>query len=133
MGCGEGFDITLYAKEGWPPGAYRFVITRDGTSTTTCDGTLSLEACAASRVTCDGEGAVVVASGCAPPAATQLLGRIGVDGYPKTVDVDVLRDGVPLTRAHYDVTYTVNYPNGPECGLACCSAPPGALTLPKRK
>jgi hypothetical protein len=133
MGCSDGFDITLYPNEGWPPGAYRFVITRDGTSTTTCDGTLPLKSCRESSVTCDGEGARVGASGCALPAAEQSFYNIGFDGYPKVVDIDVLRDGVPLTRAHYDVTYTVNYPNGPECGLACCWAPPGALTLPKRK
>jgi hypothetical protein len=44
-----------------------------------------------------------------------------------------MRDDVLLTRAHYDVAYTMHQPNGADCDPICCSASPGALTLPKTK
>lgn len=128
----DGFAITLYPSGGWPAGNYRFVITRDG-ATTTCEGRLPLKPCEQESVTCDGPGAGLGASGCALPASGQSFSEIAIEGYPKKVDVDVLRDGVLLTRGHFDVAYATHYPNGPECGGACCSAKHGALTLPAPK
>jgi len=132
MGCMNGFSITLYPNGGWPAGDYRFVIKHDG-KTTTCEGRLPLKPCEEDSMPCDGTAAGVGASGCALPAGQQSFSNIGVDGYPATVDVEVQRDQVLLTRAHYDVAYTMQQPNGPNCDPICCSAPSGALTLPKAK
>jgi len=130
MGCMDGFSITLFPTASWPPGNYRFVIKQDGT-TTTCEGRLPLKPCEEDSIVCDGKAAGVGASGCALPPDQQAFGNIGFEGYPAVVDIDVLRDDVLLTHAHYDVAYQMQEANGPGCGPVCCSAPQGALTLPK--
>jgi hypothetical protein len=72
----------------------------------------------------------VGASGCALPEGQQSFGNIGFEGYPAVVDIEVYRDDVRLTRAHFDVAYQISQPNGSGCEPACCSAQ-GALTLPQ--
>lgn len=128
-GCAEGFSIQLQPFRGWPPGRYRFVIAHDD-ATTTCEGTVPFARCEENSVRCDGDRARVGASGCALPASSHGFGEIRLEGYPVAVDVEIVRDDVPITRAHFDVDYQTVQPNGPGCTPACCSARLGRLTLP---
>jgi hypothetical protein len=111
--------IDVYPRKGWPAGNYRFVIKHDK-KTTICD---VLELAAPSKRSpenlCNGRNVWMGSLG----------SRISIYEHPAVVDIDILRDGVRVTRAHFDITYEEDWPNGPECGPVCRSAAV-SLTLP---
>jgi hypothetical protein len=130
--CLDGFDIEVFPKQGWRAGSYRFVIEHDR-KTTLCKGRLPLPPCSSRLpgITCNRRTVSMAASGCALSPSQQSFDEIILRSHPATVDIDVFRDGVRLTRAHYDVEYAETHPNGEHCGPICRAATrPGYLTLP---
>jgi hypothetical protein len=131
VGCGYPLTIEVYPRTGWPAGDYRFVIEHDR-QTTVCEARIPLPPC--ERVPdelCSKRDVAIGGVGCNRPPSEQALGnRIIFYTHPAVVGIDVFRDGVRLTHAHWDIEYHEFWPNGRECGTVCFSAlTPTDLTL----
>ena len=104
IACFSGLIINVHPQQDWPPGKYRFGIKHDG-KTTVCNARVprpprerSLE------IHCNSRGAVWDDGG------------FEIHSHPAALDIDVVRDGVRLTRVHYDVEYRESSCGGPGCG-----------------
>jgi hypothetical protein len=118
MGCIDGltvsFDPPLTGK-----GTYTFDVTVEGTAYS-CDATIPLEG--ASTV-CDTGGVVsIFLSGTELDPSEQSLPGLHVEGTPKSVQIQVQRDGAPVADADLSPKYQVVQPNGPDCEPTCHSA-----------
>ncbi|WP_437567769.1 hypothetical protein [Sorangium sp. So ce542] len=122
IGCVDGFTVRLASEAPWPAGAYRFVISADG-ETTTCEGKLPLPGCAAGRaLTCSGPSLLIGESGCALPPSAHGFSEIQMRSAPRQVTVEVSRDGASLVKADFSPSYVESRPNGPGCEPVCRSA-----------
>ncbi|WP_437950762.1 hypothetical protein WME98_08080 [Sorangium sp. So ce296] len=122
IGCVNGFTLRLASEAPWPAGAYRFVITADG-ETTTCEGKLPLPDCAAGRaLTCSGPSLLIGESGCALPPSAHGFSEIQMSSAPGQVTVEISRDGTSLAEADFSPSYVESRPNGPGCEPVCRSA-----------
>jgi hypothetical protein len=50
-------------------------------------------------------------------------------GFPHSIELSVERDGREVLHEQRSLTYSDQYANGPECGVACRSASVG-VTVP---
>lgn len=121
IGCSSSeFAVRLLLDEDLLPGSYRFVFRHDR-ETTICEGRLPGARCAGLVDTsCDSEFVRFGSFTCGESTTNQVVGRIRFGNLPDVVDVQVLRDGMHVMQAHYDVHYPDEWwPNGKDCGLRC--------------
>lgn len=119
MGCEDGLSVDFSLTE---PGAYAIEIVADG-DTITCTGSLPLPPCEQGGTSCSAPGVLLMASGCALPAADHSLGGVMISGaHPTAVEIVVSRDGAELRRQSFTPTYQRVAPNGEACGPICDQA-----------
>jgi len=117
MGCQNGVDIAFHYTQ---QGAYLFELVVDGVPVT-CKAQIPLSR-DQSGSACTQDGIYLGLSGSMLPVASQSIGGITLSTVAaKEITLSAERDGVPLGKSHYTVTYDVRPgPNGPACEPAEC-------------
>lgn len=118
IGCADGFSVTVASTGTWKAGTYVVTVVADGV-TTTCSAAFPLTGAAAQ---CTGSGVVVGLSGSALPAEQQSIANVALSSTPKSVKVEIARDGAPLGSQTFTPTYKTTQPNGPKCEPTCTQA-----------
>lgn len=118
IGCVDGFSVNVASTGTWKPGNYLVTVVADGV-TTTCSATFPLTGAAAQ---CSGSGVVVGLSGSALPAEQQSIPNVAIQSTPKSVKVEIARDGASLGSQTFTPTYKTSQPNGPNCAPTCTQA-----------
>ena len=56
------------------------------------------------------------------PADQQSIVNVSLSATPKTVEIEIARDGASLGGQTYTPTYKTSQPNGPKCAPVCTQA-----------
>lgn len=120
IGCVNGFTVALQ-RTAWPAGSYSVLVQLDGTTQVLCIATLPF-ATTSSGGTCNAQNVRLGTSGQMLPAAQQGLTDVHIDGTPKTVRIEVKRDGQVELSADLTPSYLTSTPNGPKCDPVCTQA-----------
>jgi hypothetical protein len=118
MGCVDGLQVAVDPNYRWQPGDYIFEIAMDG-KPQRCEGALPLRSCDLSNLSCTGEGATVMESGCALPKDAHGFGDIHFSTTPKDVAVKIIRNGKTIGEGKWQPHYQKLAPNGEACGPIC--------------
>jgi len=122
IGCADTYEVDFTGATA-VPGRYQIEVVADG-ETSTCEITLPWicgrePMCSSSKLHLQ-----IKTSGCAIDGGTASIdGLLFFFEPPATVALTVRRDDVVVGESSARPQYTVSYPNGPECGPACHSAP----------
>jgi hypothetical protein len=122
IGCGAALTVDFIGDE-WEAGSYAIVVTADGV-TTTCAATLPFGSCETGW-TCDRteSGFWLLTSGCALSAEQHALAGIEwTTAGPRSVTIELSRDGSSLGTVSGTLSYRSSQPNGADCEPTCETA-----------
>ena len=139
IGCenNTAIELTVTSAQGLSPGTYVFTVTTDVSSsmTLTCDAPPNLDCWGcygyiASFYPDGAPGAGVGGMLCTGDggAGSSPIGLLILD-RPRTITIEVTRDGVHLATRTLTPRYVTYKPNGPDCGCTSTQAEPMTLTL----
>ena len=141
IGCSSQLSITLRTPTGaWPDGLYQLRVSTDtqreglctfllpdalpsspgSVQSLDCGSTIRLELSPELECTmgCDGNACWQKCT----PIAGKFVARVSIDGTPARVDLNLMRDQVPILAEMATPSYQDVYPNGPDCGPVCRQA-----------
>lgn len=133
IGCGPAFELRFKKQTPWAKGMYRIEVAFDNAPPTTCKIAFPLDCDVEQQ--CEGPNSGdfhIGESGCAlPPEGQELMGVAVNQGVaPAVLSVAVFQKGKQLASQTYALQYIQGFPNGPDCGPTCTSAPSADLSLP---
>lgn len=121
IGCVDGLTVSIPPDYPWQPGDYTFDFTVDG-KPLHCKGSLPLASCENRNITCDGDGVMIMESGCALPKDTHEFGDIMLETGPSALALTITRNGETIAKGNWQVRYNTSQPNGAGCGPVCRQA-----------
>lgn len=127
IGCVNGLGID-FVRSTWPAGVYEVRLTLDGSQTAQCSATLPF-ASTTSGGTCNAPDIQLGTSGQMLPTSQHALTGVHIGGLPKTVRVEIRRDGSLQLAQDVTPAYATSQPNGPGCEPTCTNGHL-QLTLP---
>ena len=136
IGCGDGVSLELaFADHLWPDGAYEIEVALDDVEhvctfswpeaapergsvrSVGCEPS-TLGASISQETDCTGTDQGNVSLPCRPLVGLYGL-HLAAPGTPKRLQLRATRDGELLTEQALDLVYSVDQPNGPDCGPVC--------------
>lgn len=120
IGCAGGLNID-FVRSPWPAGAYSVSVKLDGSQHALCAVELPF-ATATSSATCNAPDVTLGTSGQMLPTAQHAITGLRIGGMPKTVHVEITRNGVLEMATDLTPTYLTSRPNGPGCEPLCTQA-----------
>lgn len=121
IACVDGLTLDVPPERTWLAGDYVFKLTMDGKGMS-CRGSLPFQGCDAPGLVCDGEGAMIMQSGCALPPETHGFGSISIASGPAQVAVIITHNGDVMLDKRYTPSYREASLGPAACNIRCRQA-----------